>query len=67
MEWQTIAAGLFAFGWTFIFLHFAHSLRKLTDSVVELNINVARVVQKVAGHDEDITELRRRLERMEDR
>lgn len=67
MDWLTVAGGLFGFGWTFIFLHFAQSLKKLTESVAELNVNVARVVEKVAGHDEDIGELKRRLEKVEDR
>ncbi|MGZ6468428.1 MAG: hypothetical protein ACXWQJ_14105 [Bdellovibrionota bacterium] len=67
MDWKTVANGMFAFGWSCIFVYVARSLNRLTDSVGELNTNVAVVIERVAGHEHDISELKRRVEKVEDR
>ncbi len=57
MEWPEVAAGLFAFGWSCIFIYVARTLNKLTDSVTELNVNVAVLLEKTEGHERRISKL----------
>lgn len=65
MDWGTVAQGLFFFGWSCIALWVAKSIDGLKtsadsikDSVGELNLRVAVVIEKVGNHE-------RRIERLE--
>ena len=57
IEWQQVAVGLFGFGWSCIFVYVAKTLNKLTESVAELNTNVAVLLEKTDGHEKRITRL----------
>lgn len=57
LEWQQVAAGLLAFGWSCIFIYAAKSLSRLTESVSELNKNVAVLLATTDGHEKRITRL----------
>jgi len=57
IEWQQVAVGLFGFGWSCIFVYVAKTLNKLTDSVTELNVNVAVLLEKTEGHERRISKL----------
>jgi hypothetical protein len=52
-------------GWGCIGVFFAHEFQRMRRSVEALNLNVARVVEQISGHEQDIKELKRRLERVE--
>jgi len=67
MDWNTVAQGLFAFGWGSIAIWVARSIDRLSsavdemkDSVSGLNTNVAVVIEKVSNHE-------RRIERLEEK
>jgi hypothetical protein len=60
MKWGTVAASLFAFGWSCIAIYVAKTLHDLGESVKVLNVNVAVVIEKVTNHE-------RRIERLEDK
>lgn len=60
MEWSSVAAGLFAFGWSVIALYVAKTLAEMKDSVQSLNVNVAVVIEKVSNHE-------KRIERLEEK
>ena len=60
MGWPVVASSLFGFGWSCIFVYIAKTLSKLTDSVGELNTNVAVLLEKTDGHEKRITRLEER-------
>lgn len=60
MEWGKIATGLFYFGWSCIGVYVAKTLHDLGQSVQELNVNVAVVIEKVSNHE-------KRIERLEEK
>ena len=60
MSWTNVASALFFFGWSCIGLFVASTLRDIGQSVKELNINVAVVIEKVSNHE-------KRIERLEGR
>lgn len=60
MEWAKVASGLFYFGWSVLGVAVVTILRDMSASVKELNVNVAIVIERVAGHE-------KRIEKLEDR
>lgn len=57
MDWMTVAGGLLAFGWTAIAVYVARSIKELTDSVSELNVKIAVILERTDGHERRITRL----------
>ena len=60
LEWKDIVPWLFCGGWSCIGIYVANSLRQMSDSVQQLNVNVAVVIEKVGNHE-------KRIERLEDK
>lgn len=54
---STIVMALLGCGWSFIGLHIASSIKEAKDSIQELNVNVAVVVEKVGNHEKRIEKL----------
>ena len=59
-EWRYAFAALATFAWAVISVWVGHSIQKAADSIVELNTNMALVLDKLAGHE-------RRIERLEEK
>jgi PII-like signaling protein len=66
MDWSSVAQGLFFFGWSCIAIWVARSIEGLgksvesmKDSVGELNVHVAVVIEKVGNHEKRIEWLER--------
>lgn len=59
-EWKYAFAALGVFAWSVISVWVGYSIQKAADSIVELNTNMAVVVEKLAGHE-------KRIERLEEK
>lgn len=59
-EWQYAFAALAIFAWGAISYWVGYSIQRAADSIVELNANMAVVVEKLSSHE-------KRIERLEER
>ncbi len=66
LAWKDIATWAFCMGWGAIGLYVAGTLKSVSKSVQELNINVAVVIEKVSNHEGRIEHLEDRADKRKD-